>query len=440
MSIRIPLRLSTTTVLETLSHHHHYRPFSTTAPTFKKFKPQPLYLQPGERKARKCKIPKKILARRAARAGIARVPAERAAAAGELEQGREVFPELDEEGLVGLWRRTKAGQEEDGDVVDAEDVMSAEAAPTHKPWESGSGAGPGAYGLGSRARLLRLSSTGNTPTSSYPTIRRPLTSTAETAMAQRLRETRESLVDLDLSPIQPQAQAQPQPQPPALALASSSLSAPSLSPPPPPPPPPPKIKVHPETVIPAWKIPTLKEYERYGSGSGSGSGVRREKAGGVRDTVSKGWSMNRGDDAARGDAVSPSRSASRSMDRGSTMRQRIQGGWSDRVDLAGESTRTSVGFARQPTTTANDNNDRPPRSRTDEPSSSADTTPTHTPERHPTRWEPTKKISLPAMHGLRALHASDPQAFGHAVLAEKFGISREAVARILRSRFREGRE
>ena len=39
------------------------------------------------------------------------------------------------------------------------------------------------------------------------------------------------------------------------------------------------------------------------------------------------------------------------------------------------------------------------------------------------------------MNGLRHLHFSDPATFTRAVLAEKFGISYEAVLRILRSRF-----
>lgn len=41
------------------------------------------------------------------------------------------------------------------------------------------------------------------------------------------------------------------------------------------------------------------------------------------------------------------------------------------------------------------------------------------------------------MAGLRALHAQDPRAFNIPVLSEKFGISFEAVKRILRSKFRE---
>ena len=39
------------------------------------------------------------------------------------------------------------------------------------------------------------------------------------------------------------------------------------------------------------------------------------------------------------------------------------------------------------------------------------------------------------MNGLRHLHASDPSTYTRAVLAEKFGISYEAVSRILRSKF-----
>jgi hypothetical protein len=44
------------------------------------------------------------------------------------------------------------------------------------------------------------------------------------------------------------------------------------------------------------------------------------------------------------------------------------------------------------------------------------------------------------MAGLRALHAADPKTFTREVLSERFGISYEAVTRILRSKFieREG--
>lgn len=52
-------------------------------------------------------------------------------------------------------------------------------------------------------------------------------------------------------------------------------------------------------------------------------------------------------------------------------------------------------------------------------------------------WEPTKKLTLPAMAGLRALHSADPVRFSRQVLSRRFGISYEAVSRILRSRFAE---
>ncbi|RSH89512.1 Required for respiratory growth protein 9 mitochondrial [Saitozyma podzolica] len=52
-------------------------------------------------------------------------------------------------------------------------------------------------------------------------------------------------------------------------------------------------------------------------------------------------------------------------------------------------------------------------------------------------WEPTKKLTLPAMAGLRALHSADPVTFSRQVLSRRFGISYEAVSRILRSRFAE---
>jgi len=53
------------------------------------------------------------------------------------------------------------------------------------------------------------------------------------------------------------------------------------------------------------------------------------------------------------------------------------------------------------------------------------------------RWEPTKKLTYPAMDGLRALHRADPATFTPQALSLKFGISREATHRILRSRWRE---
>jgi hypothetical protein len=52
-------------------------------------------------------------------------------------------------------------------------------------------------------------------------------------------------------------------------------------------------------------------------------------------------------------------------------------------------------------------------------------------------WQPTKKLTLPAMAGLRALHSADPLTFSREVLSRRFGISFEAVSRILRSRFAE---
>lgn len=54
-----------------------------------------------------------------------------------------------------------------------------------------------------------------------------------------------------------------------------------------------------------------------------------------------------------------------------------------------------------------------------------------------TGWSPKKKLSIPAMAGLKQLHAEDPAKFSVDVLSEKFGISHEAVKRVLRSRFRE---
>lgn len=51
-------------------------------------------------------------------------------------------------------------------------------------------------------------------------------------------------------------------------------------------------------------------------------------------------------------------------------------------------------------------------------------------------WQPTKKLTFSAMAGLRALHTLDPERFSRAFLSRKFGISHEAVNRILKSKFR----
>ncbi|PFH49346.1 hypothetical protein AMATHDRAFT_124370, partial [Amanita thiersii Skay4041] len=56
-------------------------------------------------------------------------------------------------------------------------------------------------------------------------------------------------------------------------------------------------------------------------------------------------------------------------------------------------------------------------------------------ERFPEGWSPPKKLSRDAMHGLRRLHALDPEQFSTPVLAARFRISPEAVRRILKSRW-----
>ncbi|KAJ9116339.1 hypothetical protein QFC22_004779 [Naganishia vaughanmartiniae] len=403
-----------------IQHQHHQ--FSTTAPTLKKFKPQPLYLQPGERKARKCKIPKKLLERRAAREGYARVPAERAAA--QLDgQGQEIFPELDEEGLVGLWKSTKGGLHE---ADEDEEVMAAHAAPTydynHKPrravdqeveYEDSprrESRESGPFGLGRRAQLYRAGDA--VPPQSHN----------ETAMGRRLRETKASLVDLGSSSSQP-----------SLSQSSTSTQSPST------PSPPPKLEIHPETIVPAWKIPTQKEYERYGAGARKSQGG----AAGVGGARERSGSRSRVEGAGGRDTSFLSRTRSASGAEDKPTGQRVEEGWSDRAGFR-------TGGARRDTRTPtygqqasyhNTNNQHATRAHEHPSSSSSDNQsaiivpPT---ERTPGRWEPTKKISIPAMQGLRELHASDPQTFTHGVLGEKFGISREAVARILRSRFREG--
>jgi hypothetical protein len=52
-------------------------------------------------------------------------------------------------------------------------------------------------------------------------------------------------------------------------------------------------------------------------------------------------------------------------------------------------------------------------------------------------WEPSKKLTFQAMAGLRALHTNDPEKFDRDALSERFGISYDAVTRILRSDYRD---
>jgi hypothetical protein len=59
---------------------------------------------------------------------------------------------------------------------------------------------------------------------------------------------------------------------------------------------------------------------------------------------------------------------------------------------------------------------------------------TPAPDQH---WKPTKKLTYSAMAGLRELHATDPERYTRQYLAVKFGISFEAVCRILKSSWRE---
>lgn len=53
--------------------------------------------------------------------------------------------------------------------------------------------------------------------------------------------------------------------------------------------------------------------------------------------------------------------------------------------------------------------------------------------RHENRWAPTKRLSRPAMIGIKSLHAEDPVKYSRAVLSKSFGVSVEAIARILKS-------
>lgn len=57
-------------------------------------------------------------------------------------------------------------------------------------------------------------------------------------------------------------------------------------------------------------------------------------------------------------------------------------------------------------------------------------------------WAPVKKLTFQAMAGLRALHANDPETFDRHALSQRYGISYDAVTRILRSGYqhRKGQE
>ena len=51
-------------------------------------------------------------------------------------------------------------------------------------------------------------------------------------------------------------------------------------------------------------------------------------------------------------------------------------------------------------------------------------------------WNPRKKLSPDAMEGIRAMNAQYPEQFTTPVLAEQFGVSPEAIRRILKSKWR----
>lgn len=57
-------------------------------------------------------------------------------------------------------------------------------------------------------------------------------------------------------------------------------------------------------------------------------------------------------------------------------------------------------------------------------------------KKFPAGWNPPKKLSPDALEGIRHLHATAPDRFTTAVLAEEFKVSPEAIRRILKSRWR----
>ncbi len=56
-------------------------------------------------------------------------------------------------------------------------------------------------------------------------------------------------------------------------------------------------------------------------------------------------------------------------------------------------------------------------------------------KKFPSGWNPPKKLSPDALEGIRHLHATAPERFTTAVLAEEFKVSPEAIRRILKSRW-----
>jgi hypothetical protein len=58
---------------------------------------------------------------------------------------------------------------------------------------------------------------------------------------------------------------------------------------------------------------------------------------------------------------------------------------------------------------------------------------TTTEDRPDSRWAPTKRLSRPAMQGIQDLHRQDPIKYSRAALSKGFGVSVEAITRILKS-------
>jgi hypothetical protein len=132
---------------------------------------------------------------------------------------------------------------------------------------------------------------------------------------------------------------------------------------------------------------------------------------------------------------------------GASTKERPEGsGFKGRVEDAGtrQARRSAKDFPRQPQrhlpmTTLEDRSDEwreGAGSMTPNKAGNADTAATEAVLKD-RAWQPTKKLTYQAMAGLRSLHSHDPKTFDKATLSQRFGISYDAVSRILRSNYQD---